>query len=170
MALTASTGVRIVAITGRDWRPLRDLRLQALADSPNTFMETLVQAAVLPDEEWQTRARRCEEPDYTGFAAIDQHRWVGTMRCAIIDGHGLLQGVFVAPTHRGGAHGVADKLLDSVEQWARDREAPAMVLDAHEDNLRAQAFYRRRGYAFSGQRQPYPLVAGEFEVQMRRRL
>ncbi len=167
----ARATVSIAAVTERDWRQVRDLRLQALADTPHAFMETLVHAVARTDEHWKARARRCEGPDYVGFAAIDGSRWVGTMRGEIsAEGQANLLGVFVLPSYRGRKHGIGDRLLDAVEQWMRDAGRSEVFLEVHQDNLRAQAFYQRRGYQFTGVSRPYPLLPAESEVQMRRAL
>lgn len=166
MALT----VEIVAVTERDWRRLRDLRLQALADTPYAFVETFVNAVAQTEEDWRQRARRSEGTDQTGVAAVDGDRWVGTMRAAVMDEKPVLLSVFVAPSHRGRQHGVTDALLDAIESWVRAQGFGELYLDVHEDNARAQAFYRRRGYAFTGAREPYPLNPAQQELQMRRDL
>lgn len=158
-------------IVEADWRQVRDLRLQALADTPHAFMETLLHAAEQTDEHWQDRARWPQEADHCGFAAIDRGRWIGTMRgFTEPDGWITLVGVFVAPSHRGRAAGVADALLDRVEAWAESNGAPGIRLEVHERNERAQRLYLRRGYGFTGEWQPYPLNESERELVMIRAL
>ncbi len=166
MALTT----RIVRITEQDWRPLRDLRLQALADTPHAYLETFFHAVSQTEDDWRLRARRSEGPDQVGFAAVDGDRWVGTMRAILEDGKPVLQSVFVVPSHRGRQHGVADALLDAVESWVGAGGFGELFLCVHADNRRAQALYRRRGYAFTGVRTPYPLDPTQDELEMRREL
>lgn len=167
----ALTPVRIVGITEQDWRQVRDLRLQALADTPYAYLETFVHAVGQTEDDWRERARRSEGPTQIGFAAVDGDRWVGTMRASPDpEGRMVLQSVFVAPSHRGRATGVADALLDAVETWVRRQGLTELYLDVHEDNARAQALYRRRGYTPTGHRQPYPLNPAQQELQMRRDL
>jgi ribosomal protein S18 acetylase RimI-like enzyme len=161
--------ITVRAIVEADWRQVRDLRLQALADTPHAFMETLLHAAEQTDEHWMQRARQAEEPDQCGFTAIDDRRWVGTMRgLAQPDGWTRLVGVFVAPSHRGRRLGVADALLDRVEEWSAEVGAPGVRLEVHERNERAQRLYLRRGYTFTGESQPYPLNESELELKMAR--
>lgn len=162
--------VRIVGITEQDWRQVRDLRLQALADTPHAYLETFVHAVSQTEDDWRQRARRSEGPDQIGFAAVDGDRWVGTMRAIVDDGRPVLQSVFVAPSHRGRRHGVADALLDAIESWVRVRGFDELFLEVHADNARAQALYRRRGFAFTGVRTPYPLNPADDELEMRRDL
>ncbi|GAA2739196.1 GNAT family N-acetyltransferase [Kitasatospora cinereorecta] len=74
--------------------------------------------------------------------------------------------VWVHPDHRGGAarragaseRGPADQLLTATLEWAREQSgADRAVLEVHEENARARAFYRRHGFAPSGLTRPYPL-------------
>jgi ribosomal protein S18 acetylase RimI-like enzyme len=162
--------VRIVGITEQDWRQVRDLRLQALADTPYAYLETFVHAVQQTEDDWRERARRCEGPGQVGFAAVDGTRWVGTMRAIVEDARAVLQSVFVAPSHRGRPAGVADALLDAIENWVATQGFAELFLDVHADNARAQALYRRRGYAFTGSRKPYPLNPQQQELEMRRDL
>jgi GNAT superfamily N-acetyltransferase len=65
-----------------------------------------------------------------------------------LEGTALAVAVFVSPTHRG--RGILDDLFDEAAQWAGDRGCTELVLDVHEDNLRAQAAYARLGFAPTG--------------------
>jgi ribosomal protein S18 acetylase RimI-like enzyme len=56
-----------------------------------------------------------------------------------------------------------------VEDWARG-EGNALTLLVHEDNDRAIAFYRRRGYELTGRTVPYNLDPSKNELEMRRTL
>ncbi|MEO5834046.1 MAG: GNAT family N-acetyltransferase [Nakamurella sp.] len=167
----AAAEIRVVRITEQDWRQLRDLRLQALADTPYAYLETFVHAVSQTEDDWRERARRSEGPEQIGVAAVDRDRWVGTMRASPDpQGRMTLQSVFVARSHRGSARGVADALLDAVESWVRSAGFGELYLDVHEDNARARSLYRRRGYTLTGHRHPYPLNPAQQELQMHRDL
>jgi hypothetical protein len=64
--------VVIRSFQSSEWQSYRDVRLHALADSPNAFAATLAQARSLSDEEWQ---RRCvnlsAERDLPMVAEVD---------------------------------------------------------------------------------------------------
>ena len=98
--------------------------------------------------------------------------WIGTMG-GFLGGLGstgpLLVGVYVAPGHRGRSAGVADALLDAIEDWARTHGS-TLSLHVHEDNARAIAFYERRGFTFTGVSAPYDLAPSRLELEMRRTL
>ena len=61
---------------------------------------------------------------------------------------------------------MTDALLDAVVDWALSRNASRMLLEVHEDNASARAFYRRRGFVETGQRKPYPLDPSADELVM----
>lgn len=165
---------RIVTIRAEDWPRLRELRLQMLKDTPIAFVETLADALAAPDSEWMLRARRCAAPGSTGLVAVGlDGEWVGTMS-AFVDrtrereGLAMLVGVWVHPDHRGRERGVADALLDAVLEWARGQQPPVcrLLLDVHEENPPARAFYERRGFTATGIRNPYPLDPATTELEM----
>jgi hypothetical protein len=99
--------------TENDWRELRDLRLQMLADTPVAYAETLAQALALDEAERRFRARRAASPENTSIVAIDEAtgRWVGNMSGYVNhdgDPTPMLVGVYVHPDFRGRTHGIAD--------------------------------------------------------------
>jgi GNAT superfamily N-acetyltransferase len=165
--------VTILSPTEADWERVRDLRLEMLRDTPIAFMETVEAAEANTEEVWRVRANRGTTPDSVQLVAVDDAgRWVGTMSGFVdrLEVRGpLLVGVFVTAGARGRDAGVADALLDAVEDWARGR-GDALTLHVHEDNDRAIAFYRRRGYDLTGRTIPYNLDPTRNELEMRRRL
>ena len=58
--------------TADEWREFRELRLEALRDSPMNFGQTHEQALAHPDELWQERARTNATSDVQAFyVAVD---------------------------------------------------------------------------------------------------
>ena len=165
--------VTLATPTEADWERVKSLRLEMLRDTPLAYLESVETAEAQTDDEWRMRARRGSSPDDVQFVAVDEHgTWVGTMSGFIDRVHAggpLLVGVYVAPAVRGRDAGVADALLDAVEDWARGRAA-TLTLHVHEDNGRAIAYYRRRGYEFTGHTVPYNLDPSRNEREMRRLL
>jgi ribosomal protein S18 acetylase RimI-like enzyme len=155
-----------------DWREVRALRLEMLQDTPLAFLETVEAAREHPDEFWRGRARSGSSREVITLAAIrDDGRWVGTMTGRIFLGiqDPYLLAVYVAPDVRGPASGVADALLGGIEDWARG-QGTGLLLDVHEDNSRARAFYERRGFVETGRTKPYPLDPRRLELEMRKEL
>jgi hypothetical protein len=62
---------------------------------------------------------------------------------------------------------VAADLLDRIEPWAREEGHPAQFLFVHKGNAQATASYQRRGYDFTGAREPPCWAPSQSELEMR---
>lgn len=165
----SSGPVEIRRVRAQDWPALRALRLEALADTPIAYLETLAQAQQLPDSEWRGRALRgAAAGDSFQVLAWHGDRAVGTCVAFLRDRAAWLAAVYLAPTHRG--QDLLAAMVGQCADWARAAGAPVLRLEVHEDNHRAGAAYRRLGFLDSGQRTPYPLAPGGDEVLMERPL
>ena len=157
--------IEVRRIRADEWPAVRALRLEALQDpvASIAFLETFEAASEQPDNFWQERAQNSADGYGAGqFVAVDGDEWVGTvtvLRPAIgeADFHngGLLTapqsvvvGVYVRSTHRG--TGVISTLLEKAAQWAAAQGDTRLTLTVHVENTRAQAVYRREGYAMTG--------------------
>ena len=155
--------------TDADWRRVRAIRLEMLADTPIAFGETLETARARGEADWRRRAARGNGDGVVYFAAVDRSTgaFVGTAGGIADAATGTIHtlvGVYVNPAYRGAAAGVTDALLSAVEDWA----GGAVVLYVHELNARAIACYRRRGYEPTGHSVPYVLDSAARELEMRR--
>ena len=162
--------VRIRPVRSDEWEKVRDLRLEALKDTPIAFGERYEDAVRLSDEVWRVRTARSARGQTTTkwVAEAADGRWVGTMT-GYKDGarDGWVIAVYVAPDFRGRAAGVTDRLLDAVLDWGRNEAGVArLVLEVREDNEAARRFYTRRGFAETGNTQPYPLDPAFKEIEM----
>lgn len=179
IAAMDGTGYQVRRVRADEWRHLRDIRLEALKDTPIGFGERYEDALAKSDDDWRERARRDAEAARTAlFAAFDAAgRIVGTTGCytkadsAPANGRELvIYGVYVTPDHRGTRLGVASLLFEAVISWAREvGGADVITLSVHERNERAHAFYRRYGFVDTGERTPYNLDETALLVEMRYR-
>lgn len=150
-----------------EWRQVKDLRLAALRDpaAPVAFLETYDEALAKPDVFWQDRARGAAaggaaaqlvavEADGTWVATatglVEAPGTEGVLGDAVERRRVHVVGVFVRPEHRG--RGLLGRVVDGVHDWARELGIDASRLCVHEENPRAQAAYRKLGYAPSGRR------------------
>ncbi|MEV8319912.1 GNAT family N-acetyltransferase [Streptomyces sp. NPDC059900] len=170
------------AIRADEWPEVKKLRLLALQDpaAPIAFLDTYEQAAAQPDSFWQERAAGAaggtrvrqfvaEGPDGT---------WSGTVTALVEDAgsddvfggtveqrQAHLVGVFVRPEHRGS--GAIDALFEAAVDWSWSVAEVARVrLYVHEDNARAESFYRRYGFARSGKTAPVKGDPSKVEHEM----
>ncbi|GAA1823011.1 GNAT family N-acetyltransferase [Luedemannella flava] len=160
--------IRIRRIRADEWPQLRELRLEALKDTPTAFAERYDDAVRQPDEFWMGRAARgAASIEAATFVAVTHGAFVG-MTVAILDGPVTsLVGVYVSPPWRGRPRGVISALFDAAVGWAREADpARRVLLHVTEVNERAAAFYRRYGFVPTGVTVPYPLDPGITEIEM----
>jgi ribosomal protein S18 acetylase RimI-like enzyme len=159
-------------IRASEWRQYRDLRLEALQDTPLAFVEQYHESVAQPDQFWQARVERnCAGPTSSMFVAEGAAgRLVAKAGCFIepdvtehVTAH--IVGVYVTPEFRG--EGVAETLLTAVIDWARhEAHADRIRLFVTQTNGRAAAFYRRIGFALTGATMAYPPNPDYFENEM----
>jgi GNAT superfamily N-acetyltransferase len=137
--------VRVEVSTDADWRVWRDLRLEALADTPIGFAELHADAVLRSDEEWEDRINHPPSPGMR-VIAYDDDRPVGMAGGFVNDeGVPILFGVYVQPASRGGA--VLAALVEVVAGWAAPEP---LTLSVHVDNVRARRAYEKLGFALTG--------------------
>ncbi len=174
--ITSMSAYEIRRLRLEDWRAFRDIRLEALQDTPIGFGEWHRDAVRLPDEEWKQRVERVAEPSRSAmFAAIDESgRFIGLTGVFPRTGQPehvremMLYSVYVSPEHRGAKLGVAALLFDAAIGWAREiGEADLITLSVHEANDRAHRFYQRYGFVDTGETVPYVLDESASLIYMR---
>lgn len=156
------------------------MRLEALRDEAAAiaFLDTYEEAAARPDSFWQERAAGAARGTGAAqFVAVaGDGAWVGSVtglreEAGARDWAGQpierlqvhVVGVWVRPDHRGS--GVLGRLVGAVGDWAGEHGVDRLRLLVHEDNARAQAAYRKLGFAATGV--TVPLAAGH-ELEMAR--
>ncbi|MFE1838779.1 GNAT family N-acetyltransferase [Streptomyces sviceus] len=171
----------IRSVRADEWPAAKELRLAALQDpvAPLAFLETYEEAAARPDSFWQERtAKGAEGADeaQTVIAEAPDGRWVGTVTVLLEEPgttdwagfpverkQGHVVGVFVRPEERG--NGLTDVLFDAAVEWAWAHGAERVRLIVHEDNGRAQRFYRKAGFEPTGVVVPLTAASGESELE-----
>lgn len=139
-----------------EWRAYRDLRLQALADAPDSFGSTYGNEVTRTDADWQHRLHDgATSPDQLPLVAIVDDAPIG-LAWARRDEHDstlahLFQ-VWVASQHRG--LGIGRLLTDAVIVWARDLGIRAVRLGVTQAHPAAVRLYRRAGFVNAGEAGP----------------
>ena len=141
---------RIKRATKSDWQVARDVRLKALADTPDAFGTLIAADQARPENEWI--ARVCN-PIVAHFLAFDPNgNAVGTaVGAPYSDVHGAagLYGMWVDPEHRG--RRVGQRLVGAVMEWARAESYKCVLLDVDDDNTAAIRLYESSGFLATGQ-------------------
>jgi ribosomal protein S18 acetylase RimI-like enzyme len=153
-----------------DWAAYRALRLEMLADTPIAYAELLDSAKAHPREYWMDRiARRVASTSSAEWVVEHDGRLVGTLGCVDDEeGRAQIVAVYLAPRYRG--LGLLDRLLAAAMDWARDRGLETLTLVVAQENERAVAAYRRRGFVATGRVHPHPLYPEITEEEMTRPL
>lgn len=141
---------------------LRELRLQALADSPRAFSSSYEREAGRTTEDW----RRWMAPGVVTFIleADGQARGlVAGTRDANETSVAHLMAMWVHPRLRG--TGAADALVSSVKAWAVEAGVTEVRLNVVENNERARGCYERAGFRATG-RQGVVEKSGDIEIEM----
>lgn len=157
--------------TADEWQEFRELRLQALLDSPTNFGQTHEEALAIPDEVWQERARANAASEAQAFyVAIDDAtgRLVGSWGVLPHNarpGVHIVVGVYVLPQARGTE--AARLLNQACIEFARTTDAKELILSVRDDNDRGRRFYEREGFVLTGSTEPHNLDPSHDLVEMR---
>ena len=165
-----SQSITIRSTMESDWPQIRGLRIENATDNRISYGATLHTTRRMNVDAWRLRGRRGEGPDTASLAAIDTKtgRWVGMMSGQLGDEDGpqaVLTGVYVSSDYRGRQCGIADALLDEVEDWAC-RTSDRLRLFVYENSPRAIGFYRRRDFRETGRRRAIALDPGGHTLEM----
>jgi GNAT superfamily N-acetyltransferase len=139
-----------------EWAVYKDLRLRALADSPDAFGGTLAAEQDRSDVEWQKRLASGSDSRWNlPLLAEAGGKPVGLAWCRIVEANpevANLYQMWVAPDHRG--VGIGQMLLDTAIAWARANHALYLDLGVTYRDSPAMRLYTRRGFKPLGPPQP----------------
>jgi dihydropteroate synthase len=143
-------GVVIREARADEWREWRELRLRALADTPDAFGETLATARAKDEATW--RSFTAPQPDKLRLLAERDGVPVGMCVPVIADDQrrANLYAMWVAPEARGS--GVGQALVDTALRWCRSQAALEVELRVTGDG--AKRMYERCGFRDTGERLP----------------
>jgi GNAT superfamily N-acetyltransferase len=144
-----------------EWQALREIRLAALADSPDAFGSTLAEE------------RDADEARWRGW--LTGEGWAGDVATFIAEAPGPLLGMatgyrpddrpttgwlfamWVRPERRG--EGIGRQLVTAVEEWAASLDIDQLLLHVTDGNDGAVRFYASCGFVVTSDA-PEPLREG----------
>jgi ribosomal protein S18 acetylase RimI-like enzyme len=163
-----NSNASIRPIRAAEWPRVREIRLRALEDSPNSFGSTLAREQSFSDRVWAERAEQWATGlPATALVAETGSGWVGIVMSRLKQEDATragLYGLWVDPAWRAG--GVGRALTHAVIDWARASGARALTLDVVTSNAAAIQLYRRAGFRETGQRLAMPRNPSLIEIEM----
>lgn len=165
--VSSAAEISIRRIGPDDGPLLRQVRLDAIEESPGEFTTRRDDAVARPVEAW-TRVAEAHS------AAADQGTWfaeAGPDTAGMVsafrtdDGAVTMTSLWSAPGYR--RMGVADALLAAVRHWAESGDAVELRQWLVERNQHARAFHEALGFAPTGSERPYEPHPELREVELR---
>jgi GNAT superfamily N-acetyltransferase len=146
--------IHIRTFKSNEWRTYRALRIAALRDAPDAYGGTLEQALARPDDVWQSRLDHRNDQHHALLGEIDG------VPCALAwgmrDAHdpsiAHVAQMWVAPDWR--RHGIAQRLLDALIEWAGSLGVDALELRVTCGNEPAARLYAAGGFRDFGETEP----------------
>ena len=150
--------MRIRELQRHEWALFRELRLRALAESPDSFARRFADEQAQPDAHWMRLTESVTIPGgQVMLVAEEDGRPLG-LAFGLFDKErpkiGHVGGMWVDPAARG--LGAGQALLDAAIAWARGRELESLELWVTEGNGAALRLYERLGFADTGRRDVLP--------------
>ena len=137
---------RIKRLIPDQWKILKQVRLEALEDTPDAFGSTLEKASQYDESDWQKGLRR--DDCITYVALLNEDSPIGLIVGAPYDEKAGLYAMWVNPRYR--KKGVGSCLVDAVIEWARESGFSDILLDVADDNVSAIALYKSKGFIPTG--------------------
>lgn len=138
------------------WRTYRDVRLEALRDSPDAFGSTHASEAMRTDEDWSARLQSAARSgNDRAFLAFDGDTACGLVWCKLAAAEPGVADIFqmwVAPTSRGLGAGRA--LLQAALDWARSLGMQRVRLGVTDQDTPAMRLYLAQGFRPEGPKEP----------------
>ena len=146
--------VEIAPLEREQWQLLKQLRIAALADSPDAFGPTAEDARSRPDSYWQTWASRLDADLGLALFVLTIEGEPSGLVSATKDraGIGHIGAMWVAPAARGGRFG--SRLLDRALDFLGQTGCRTIELSVTEGNAGPLSLYRSRGFALTGRSEP----------------
>lgn len=153
--------VRLREIRPDDWEIMRDLRLEALGESPGGFRSTYAREVTFAEDQWRGRINHCN----VTYVAYQAEEPVGLAGVHEEDGVPDLVSMWVRPSARG--QKIGETLVTACADWTRDHGHGELFLWVAEANPGARRLYERCGFVPTGTRDLIRRGDSHWAIQMR---
>jgi len=89
-----------------DVNAYRDLRLQALATNPSSYLDNFMEEYERTTGDWVTKVLKQNGSVLLGYTDVDPNIAIGTQAVNVAKGQALLHGLYVLPKYRGSGYGI----------------------------------------------------------------
>jgi ribosomal protein S18 acetylase RimI-like enzyme len=148
--------VRVRTLRADERELFKTLRLRALADSPDSFGDTLADARAQPESYWDDLVTSTTPPSPQVTFIVERDGVPVGLCFGLVDRTDAtaahLGGMWIDPVARGSGAGRA--LVDAVVAWARARGFARLELAVTLGNHAAERLYERAGFAWTDRRAP----------------
>ena len=162
--LRRQSTVAVKQLTPDQWSELREIRLAALADSPQMFLSSYEREVDYAPAIWENEFKRGDW--YAGYVGGTPVCMIGvTKEPDMPPDECYLEYMWVSPQFRGS--GIARSLLEEVLGNLREAGYATVLLWVLSGNDIAAHLYERMGFDWTGRAQPLADRPGRCERQMR---
>lgn len=165
-----ASAVHVSDVPESDWEIWRDLRLEALADAPYAFGETLARAQSKTEEDWRAWWRDEDGPGPRYFGLVDGAP-AGMCGICFPEDMGrepLIIGMWTSPRARG--RGVGRAMLDACVKYCETAGHRRLLLGVVDDNLPARRLYETHGFVETGESEPLHWDPSKLVIMMAKEL
>lgn len=143
-----------------NWRQWKEIRLEALKKSPDSFLSSFEEENKTPDDMW---AKQLENSLKFGYFANDEI--VGCCSLSLekatkISHTATLSQMYVKDNNRGSGIGLA--LVNFVKDYAKTNQVKHLYLGCNAENLGAVRLYKKCGFKVYGTRPDYTKIGDKF--------
>ncbi len=143
-----------------NWRQWKEIRLEALKKSPDSFLSSFEEEDKTPDDMW---AKQLENSLKFGYFINDEI--VGCCgllieKAAKISHTATLSSMYVKDDFRGSSVGLA--LVNFVKDYAKENHIKHLYLGCNAQNLGAVKLYKKCGFKVYGTRPDYTKIGSKF--------
>jgi len=144
----------ITPLEKSEWQLLKDLRIQALTESPDAFSPPVEEYLSQQDPYWIQAAQRIADSEDIAIFIVRRdngaYGLVSSQRDAAGIGH--IGAMWLDPVERG--QGTGRQLLESACEFLLNNDCSSIKLSVTETNEAAINLYRSRGFIFTGESEP----------------
>jgi ribosomal protein S18 acetylase RimI-like enzyme len=147
--------VEIIHLQPNQWQQYRQIRLEALQDSPQAFSTTFKEMVDKPELFWQERLANAADgkSSWLLFAKVEE-RIAGIIGAFLAEDNGkaVIVSVYVTPEYR--SKGVSNALLDAIlgELW-QNVTVHTLELAVVKSQKAAISLYKRFGFKIIGEKE-----------------